>query len=318
MTIYHHMNDVHQVHFKDKITAFLRVSRADLLITSFGHATLGMILGAMMIEDLIQMKVFLYILLHYSIAFFACNINCYFDYHIDRHYKTMLSRSVEIVTKRWLTVIMVIECGIAIGLASWFFFQGYGIVSLLSMIGLFAAFTYSAEPIRFKRRGVFSPLLILILYSLPILGGWVLFQQEFTSIIGLFLFGYILMNEGFTLVNMCEDYDEDRKENIITWAHRLGIEKTVKIAVIFSLSGLFCVLSLLLKMNDFSISIKTVVFILLIGLTSVSIGKASYEVYEILSYDDLKKATKTYGRRLQRWFLITRFPLILSALVILI
>jgi 1,4-dihydroxy-2-naphthoate octaprenyltransferase len=230
----------------------------------------------------------------------------------------MLSRSVEIVTKRWLTVIMVIECGIAIILASWFFFQGYGIVSLLSMIGLFAAFTYSAEPIRFKRRGVFSPLLILILYSLPILGGWVLFQQEFTSIIGLFLFGYILMNEGFTLVNMCEDYDEDRKENIITWAHRLGIEKTVKIAVIFSLSGLFCVLSLLLKMNEFSISIRTVVFLPLIGLTSVSIGKASYEVYEILSSDDLKKATKTSGRRLQRWFLITRFPLILSALVILI
>lgn len=304
--------------FKEKIIAFLRVSRANLLIASFGHATLGMILGATMLFDLFQLKVLLYIFLHYSIAFFACNINCYYDYHVDRHYKTRLSGSVDILSKRWLKVIMSIESMIAIILASWFFVQGYPIVGMLSFIGLLAAFSYSAEPIRFKKRGVFSPLLILFLYSLPILGGWFLFQNEFNLIIGLFLFGYILMNEGFTLVNMCEDYEEDKMEHIVTWAHRIGIRRTVKIAVVFSFLGLLCVVSLLLKLNDFIINQGSIVFFALVVLTTGFIVKATYEVYEILSYEDLKQSTKTYGKRLQRWFLITRFPLIFSALALLL
>ena len=126
------------------------------------------------------------------------------------------------------------------------------------------------------------------------------------------------MNEGFTLVNMCEDYEEDKIEHIITWAHRIGIKRTIKIAVLFSLLGLLCVFSLLLKLNDYILNLRSFVFFALVLFTSGLIVKATYEVYEILTYDDLIQATKIYGTRLQRWFLITRYPLIFSALVLLI
>jgi 4-hydroxybenzoate polyprenyltransferase len=301
-----------------KIHAFFQVSRGNLLVASIGHATLGMFLGATVLIDLFQLNVLLYILLHYSIAFFACNINCYFDYQVDRHYKTNLSTSVDIVSKRWLRWIMVVEFCLAVILIWWFYYHGYFLISLLSVMGLIAAYAYSADPFRLKKRGVYSPFLILFLYTLPIVGGWLLFQSHFSLVILLFLIGYVLMNEGFTLVNMCEDYQEDKIEGIQTWAHLFGLRTTLRIAVLFSFSGVLCIIALGLKMMNMIVDVFHIITIGVIILTLGLILKAGMEVFKILSYDDLEDAAKIYGNRLQRWFLMTRYPLMICALLLLI
>jgi 4-hydroxybenzoate polyprenyltransferase len=306
------------INFTDKIKAFLRVSRANLLVASFGHATLGMFLGAMLISELFRIEVPLYIALHYSIAFFACNINCYFDYEVDKRYKKYMSNSVEIISKSKLKLIIVIEFLIAIILIILFFILGYSIISFLAIIGLIGAYSYSAEPFRIKKHGIISPLPILILYTLPIVGGWLIFRTVFSLVIIIFLIGYVLMNEGFTLVNVCEDYAEDKKEKIITWAHYFGLKKTLLVAFLFSISGLLCTVAMGLKLyNNFNGIIHLPALIMIFASTALII-KASFEVGEVYKSKDPETKSKEYGKRLQKWFLITRYPLILTAIFILL
>ena len=82
------------------------------------------------------------------------------------------------------------------------------------------------------------------------------------------------MNEGFTLVNVCEDYDEDKEEGIRTWAHIFGIRRTILIAVLFSFSGVISIAALTLKMIPIQIGTIGVIRNIMIAITFIFIIKA--------------------------------------------
>jgi 4-hydroxybenzoate polyprenyltransferase len=312
------MNGKKDVTFLEKTKAFFKVSRANLLVASFGHATLGMLIGAITINDLFRIEFPLFIALHYSIAFFACNINCYFDYEVDKRYKKYMSDSVEIITKSKLKIIIIIEFFISLILIICFYMFGYPIISTLAIIGLLGAYSYSAEPIRIKKHGIISPLPILILYTIPVIGGWLIYNNDFSSVLIIFIIGYVFMNEGFTLVNSCEDYAEDKKEKIITWAHYFGLKKTLLLAFLFSISGILCSFALGLKLFNVFNGIIHLPALMMIFVSATLILKASIEVGEVYRSKDLENKSKEYGKRLQKWFLMTRYPLIFTAIFILL
>jgi len=300
-----------------KIDAFFQVSRANLLLASIGHATLGMLFAAGSISNLIRVEVLLYIILHYSIALFGCNINSYYDYEVDKLYKKYMADSVTILGKRFMRFFIILIGFIAVSIIILFFIQGYVIVGLLASIGLFGALLYSAEPIRIKKQGLFSPIPVLILYTFPLFGGWFIFKNELTMLFIIFVLGYMLMNEGFTLINTCEDYSEDKKQGIRTWAHILGLQNTLRLAFIFSLSGLLCPLALSFSLLKFY-SIEKIPALIFLVITTILILKAAFEVKKVSVGSDLEQQAKRYGVRLQRWFLMTRYPLIVTSLLLLI
>ena len=304
--------------FKSRFKAFLRVSRANLLLASIGHPALGLLIGANMLNNLLIWEAPLYIVLHYSIAFFGCNLNSLCDYNVDKLYKKYMSDSVDLIGKKNLKIIIFLEFLLSITIITFFLINGYLVVGLLGIIALFIIFFYSAEPIRLKKQGLLSPLPIIILYTIPMLGGWFIFKENITIYFLLFLVGYVLMNEGFTLVNTCEDYREDKKENIKTWAHLFGLKKTLKLAFIFSLMGLLCIVGLFLKLYQYTWDIVYIPAIVSIFLTMVLIFKSSFEVREVYLGDDLEAKAKKYGTRLQKWFLMTRYPLLISTLLLLL
>ncbi len=301
-----------------KIKAFLRVSRANLLIASVGHPALGLILGASILSDLLIWEVPLYIMLHYSIAFFGCNLNSLCDYNVDKLYKKYMSDSVDIIGKKNLKILILLEFLISVAIIIFLFSNGYIIISLLAVIAIIIIYIYSAEPIRLKKQGLLSPLPILILYTIPPIGGWFIFRENITIYFLLFLIGYVFMNEGFTLVNTCEDYKEDKLSKIKTWAHVIGLKETLKIAFIFTEIGLLCILGLILKLYQNTWNIFYTPAIIAIFISTILILKSSFEVRETYLGKDLELTAKKYGKRLQKWFLMTRYPLILTSLLIII
>jgi 4-hydroxybenzoate polyprenyltransferase len=302
---------------RKKIRAFLRLSRANLLLATVGHATLGLFLGADSLEDLFYIGVVLYILLHYNIAFLACNVNCLYDYEVDKKYKRYLSESVDTIGKKTLKYIILSEFFLALFLISCFFYLEHYITAFAALIAIFVAFSYSAEPIRIKKRGLVSPFPVLILYMLPLLGGWFIFRAGVDLIFIVFLIGYALMNEGFTLVNVCEDYHEDIDSGIRTWSHILGLKRTLVLAHIFATLGILCVLVLGYKLYQ-EMDVRMIPASLSLVLTTLLILKASMEVGQARFGENLELQAKIYGKKLQKWFITTRYPLMATSLLLLI
>jgi 4-hydroxybenzoate polyprenyltransferase len=301
-----------------RIKAFLRISRANLLMASIGHATLGLFLGAGSLEDLIYVGVPLYILLHYSIAFLACNVNCLYDYEVDKRYKRYMSDSVDIFGKKSLKTMIFIEIFGALILIGYFFLAGHFIAATAGLIGIFGALAYSAEPIRIKKRGFASPMPILLLYTLPLIGGWFIYKDTLEMYFVIFLVGYVLMNEGYTLVNMCEDYSEDKEEGISTWAHIFGLKDTLKLAYVFAICGILSGLGLGIKFFQNFSGVYSIPAFISILFASILIFQAAMEVGWVRKGKDLKKSSKRYGKRLQRWFMMTRYPLMAATILLLL
>ena len=126
------------------------------------------------------------------------------------------------------------------------------------------------------------------------------------------------MNEGFTLINVCEDYDEDKKEHIVTWAHIFGLKKTLLIAFIFSFFGVLCIIALFMNLIYYKTGLIFVLGLFSIIFSLDLIIYSSYDVFKITKKDDLKVSIKIKDVNLQKWFIITRYPLMISALILLL
>ncbi len=295
---------------KKFILNFLKISRANIQIASLPTAVLGILLGITSLEMLLSQYILAYIVLFFTILTFSCNLNCLCDLKVDGKYKTYLSNAVKSMGIKNVKIILVLELLLISFLIAYLFQGGYFITALLSILGLFFGISYSMEPLRIKKRGILSPVPVLVgLYTLPILAGWFLFNYSLPLHFLLFVAGYALMNEGFTLVNTCEDYSEDREEGIKTWAHVFGLKKTLLLAFLFSTAGFLCLAPFLFGAK----SLSSISYLMLIIL-SLGISHASKEVYLVNKGKDLEEAAKKYAPKMRIWFMMTRYPLLFTAL----
>ncbi|MCD6542391.1 MAG: prenyltransferase [Thermoplasmata archaeon] len=305
---------------RSKIKAFLEISRAKLLLGSIGLPLAGLLLGASdNINEFMDLKSLLYILLHYSIIVPACHLNCLCDYNVDRKYKRYMSESVDILGKRLIKVFIVGEFSIAILIILYFVTLGRIATSVCGVLGIISAITYSAEPFRIKKRGFLSPFPVMIgMYTLSPLGGWFVLRDGIDLPFIVFITGYALMNEGFTLVNTCEDYSEDKAEGIKTWAHVFGLKRTLQIAAIFSFCGLLSIIYLGYRIYLSFDGLKDIPDTILLILSAILVLKAAFEVNDVGKGKDLEQRAKLYGKKLAKWFISTRYPVVLTALFILL
>jgi len=318
------MSDKTDNYMSSKFKAFLIISRAKIQLGTPPHPLLGLLLGATTVGEFFSPMAGLYVTLYFLLITFACNINCLYDVNIDEKYKQYMSDSVNNLGKKNVKGILVIEGFLIITLILFFLNQGYIITALLALSGLLAGYVYSAEPLRLKKRGLLSPLPVLLgLYTLPVLGGWFVFRTSLSLFIVIFTIGYALLNEGITLVNTCEDYREDQEEGILTWAHIFNMKKTMKIAFIFTgIGGLTAVFGVLLKpifagWTAYNIY-GSVIFIILGILNTIVILKTTGDIYGAFKKKDIESSCKKAAKNMPKWFIITRYPLLLLVLTCLI
>jgi len=289
-----------------KLKDFIVISRGPLLIGSLANPLLGTALAAGNIGVFLSMPVFVYFILYYLLIIFACNINCLFDVEVDGKYKSYMSEATKSFGICNLKIVLFVEFLIAAYLLYWLFLNGYGLTAILALLGLLCGILYSAEPVRIKKRGFWSPFPVLIgLYTFPILGGWFLFQNSLPVYFMVFVIGYALMNEGITLVNTVEDHSEDEKEGIRTWSHIFGQQNTLRIAALFTVFGMGTVISVFI--NFTAMSFISMGLLLLSTITILAVIK---QVNSVRKAEDPEKSAKIHAKKMPKWFVMTRFPLL--------
>ncbi len=287
-----------------KIRNFLVISRAKIQIATVSNSLIGIFLAGFYNNFFL---IIFYVFLSVLLTTFASNINCLYDKNVDMHYKTELAKAINEIGERNVLKILLIEIVISILCIIYLFYNGYKTTAFLASLGLFLGYAYSSPPLRIKARGIISPFPVLVgLYMFPILGGWFLMRDDIPFYLLIFTFGYAFMNEGFILINTCEDYEEDKREGIKTWAHVFGLKRTVKIAFIFSFFGFLCLYPLLPYKNLLSLFFLTIF--------SISLLFSSFDIYKLSKSKNLKIATKRYASRMPLWFSITRYPLLFALL----
>ncbi|NVM52700.1 MAG: prenyltransferase [Candidatus Helarchaeota archaeon] len=303
-----------------KFKSFLTISRAKIQIATLAHPTLGLFLACSTITDL-DLFALVYFVLYMLQITFACNINCYFDYEIDQKYKTSLAQAVENLGKRTVRFILLIE-GIVIGaLIGVLIIYGFIIVGVIASLGFIFAIIYSATPLRVKKRGLLSAIPVIFgLYLFPVLGGWLIIANTFTIFIIIFMVGYALINEGITLVNTAEDYDEDLSENVKTWAHYFGIKTTLRLAFFFTLiGGISCIIGLFLKLiQSYILTWSFFVACGFLILTILTVSITLKDIYKVGLEPDLKQSAKKHAKKLPKWFIITRYPMLFTAIFLML
>ncbi|NHJ85332.1 MAG: hypothetical protein FK734_07705, partial [Asgard group archaeon] len=282
---------------------------------------LGIFLG---ISTFTQFNIFsiLYIAQYLLLVTFACNINCYFDMDVDKKYKTNLYESMNRLGKKNVKYILIIELILISIIFIIFLLNKFYITFGLIIFGSILSIIYSARPFRVKSKGLWSPIPVIIgMFALPLLGGYFLTNFWISLEFLLFVIGYSLFNEGINFINTCEDYSEDKESGIETWAHVFGLEKTINFAFIFTLVGtILANLSLLLTLI-FTENINSIFFFIILGFIILSLVFSfitSLEVHKVKNRDDLELSAKDNAKNVPKWFIMTRYPLLIVSILLLI
>src|SRR5215204_5469129 len=157
------------------IRAFLVVSRVEFMVMGIPVIALSALLAASRSDDLMgynAVRLGLLATVWYLAYWISSQVNCIADYELDKHYKSRLPRSIDILKgPRTIWLMITLETVVASAIVVYLSLteSRIGLVALW-VVGLFLVGAYSLEPLRFKRRGFLNLVtLSLILYFLPAL-----------------------------------------------------------------------------------------------------------------------------------------------------
>lgn len=301
---------------------FLVVSRANIQIASLPTAAIGIVLASKNWADLLNLSAYLYIILFFVVLTYSCNINCLNDLDVDKRYKKYLSNAVNSIGIPKLKVIMMMELLLAGVIIISLCIMKNEIIYLLAVIGIMCGYIYSAPPLRIKKRGIFSPVPVMFgLYFLPIIAGWYIMTNRLSVLIIFFGIGYALIMQGITFVNTCEDFKEDKTAGIRTFAHVIGVRKTLFLGSIFvSVGGLIdLVLLLFIRINMSTLRVIPSVIIVLLGVFFFfSISYISRNLYLVGVSANPIALCKKNAAKMPVWFITTRYPLFFISLLLIL
>jgi 1,4-dihydroxy-2-naphthoate octaprenyltransferase len=303
-----------------RLKSFLLISRANIQIASLPTAALGIILASRTWSDIFQIPVLLFILLFFVVLTYSCHINCLHDAEVDKKYKRYMSDAVQSLGISAVKKIMAAEIALACGLILLLCLVQREPIYVLGTIGILCGYIYSAPPLRVKKRGVLSPLPVMLgLYFLPIPAGGFVVTHHLTVLSLLFGFGYSLIMQGITFINTCEDYKEDKSSGIQTLAHVLGIRKILLLAAFFVLVGGLGDIFLLIfwKLRGHHLSLSSTIAILTLGIFFLfSIFSITKSLFFTSRSQDPYRQSKRIAFQMPNWFLSTRYPLLLISLIL--
>src|SRR5918995_3518551 len=173
----------------------------------------------------------------YLAYWISSQVNCIADYELDKHYKSRLPRSIDILKgTRTIWWMIVVETLVASAIVVYLAIteSRVGLV-VLWVVGLLLIGAYSLEPLRFKRRGFLNLVtLSLILYFLPTLYIYYAMAPQMKILPLLVLLGFSTQMIGLLLVNQIEDYHEDKEMNVLTSTVRWGLKKASLVSLLFT------------------------------------------------------------------------------------
>jgi 4-hydroxybenzoate polyprenyltransferase len=237
------LSKVHHVFTQNvlsKIWAFLVVSRVEFMVMGIPVIAISALLAASRLDDLMgdgAVRLGLLAAVWYLAYWISSQVNCIADYELDKHYKSRLPRSIDILKgPRTIWWMIVVETLVASAIVMYLAIteSRVGLV-VLWVVGLFLIAAYSLEPLRFKRRGFLNIVtLSLILYFLPTLYIYYAMAPQMKILPLLALLAFSTQMIGLLLINQIEDYHEDKQMNVLTSSVRWGLKKASLVALLFT------------------------------------------------------------------------------------
>jgi len=305
-----------------KIWAFFVVSRVEFMVMGIPVIALSALLAASRPNDLTgggAVRLGLLTAVWYLAYWISSQVNCIADYELDKHYKSRLPRSIDILNGPrtiWsmITLEIVVASAIVVYLA--ITESRIGLV-VLWVVGLFLVGAYSLEPLRFKRRGFLNLVtLSLILYFLPALYIYYAMAPQMKILPLLALLGFSTQMIGLLLVNQIEDYHEDKQMNVLTSSVRWGLKKASLVALLFT-----AVMSVVLLVV-FSILARTPYAFLGVAVMLVAYAATLHyhsklfraaTSWEVTHTQAAAQRVRQLAAQVPMWFFVSGTPLVLVA-----
>jgi len=219
-----------------KIIAFCKASRVEFSII---YLPIFYFLATDSLSDILNVILIEVIMLLFVCQCFGSGINSLYDLRLDSKYKSHLSSAVETLGKNNLKYILIFESiiiiSIGVHLSIWL---GRPILLFLVVIGMFFAIAYSADPFRFKGRGVLNSItLFLILFFIPAAVSWFVVRATISISIAVIIIGYSLLQYGITIIQTAEDYSEELSERVRTPPVVMGLSRALSVSIGLAIVG---------------------------------------------------------------------------------
>ena len=305
-----------------KVWAFLLVSRVEFMVMGIPVIAISALLAASRPYDLMgdnAVRLVLLTTVWYLAYWISSQINCIADYELDKHYKSRLPRSIDILNgPRTIWVIIAVESVVASATVVYLAVteSRIGLV-VLWVVGLFLIGAYSLEPLRFKRRGFLNLVtLSLILYFLPALYIYYAMAPQMKILPLLALLGFSTQMIGLLLVNQIEDYHEDKQMNVLTSTVRWGLKKASLVALLFTV-----VMSVVLLIVFSMLARTPYAFIGVAGMLVAYAATLHYHFklfqaatsWEVTHDKAAAQRVRQLAAQVPLWFFVSGLPLVLVA-----
>ena len=305
-----------------KVWAFLLVSRVEFMVMGIPVIAISALLAASRPYDLMgdnAVRLALLTTVWYLAYWISSQINCIADYELDKHYKSRLPRSIDILNgPRTIWVIIAVESVVASATVVYLAIaeSRIGLV-VLWVVGLFLIGAYSLEPLRFKRRGFLNLVtLSLILYFLPALYIYYAMAPQMKILPLLALLGFSTQMIGLLLVNQIEDYHEDKQMNVLTSTVRWGLKKASLVALLFTV-----VMSVVLLVVFSRLARTPYAFIGVAGMLVAYAATLHYHFklfqaatsWEVTHDKAAAQRVRQLAAQVPLWFFVAGLPLVLVA-----
>ena len=305
-----------------KVWAFLLVSRVEFMVMGIPVIAISALLAASRPYDLMgdnAVRLVLLTTVWYLAYWISSQVNCIADYELDKHYKSRLPRSIDILNgPRTIWVIIAVESVVASATVVYLAIaeSRIGLV-VLWVVGLFLIGAYSLEPLRFKRRGFLNLVtLSLILYFLPALYIYYAMAPQMKILPLLALLGFSTQMIGLLLVNQIEDYHEDKQMNVLTSTVRWGLKKASLVALLFTV-----VMSVVLLVVFSRLAKTPYAFIGVAGMLVAYAATLHYHFklfqaatsWEVTHDKAAAQRVRQLAAQVPLWFFVSGLPLVLVA-----
>lgn len=224
--------------------ASAQVFRLEYVFATIPGLTITFFLCARHPADILTIPVIEGLVVAALMIFAGLGINAVTDREIDAKYATHKSRipdAVDVIGVRrvwWIIVSMILT---AFGLAAHLCWQFQSWLPLLLALGeAFFGYGYSLSPLHFKIRGVALHALSLTLATgiIPFALSAYTYLGEIPPALAIFIAGFAIVQYGFEFANQALDYLEDRTENLLTPAVRLGLHRSIDAALFVPTVGM--------------------------------------------------------------------------------
>jgi 4-hydroxybenzoate polyprenyltransferase len=215
----------------------------------------------------------------------AAQVNSMSDYEFDKrdNTKKKLVQAMDALNVNTIKYAIVVEVILSLALILMLsFLQAKPALTVLWLVAVFLAYSYSAPPLRLKSRSWLAPISLLIVLSiLPISFVFYSFSSDITYIFLLFLSGQALIVYGVIVPAEIRDYPVDKEMGIETMTVRLGLIKASLLSIgLLSLGGILCGTGFLLRLA-FSPHPLFTVFLTVMAVAYVYIFNKYLQLYRL-------------------------------------